>query len=79
MAHPSATLDPALTPPVFDEKRSPRCDRDQGEASVIVVHTPAGDLFLCGHHYREHFAALMPYETTSLTTGVHPFPYRLCD
>ena len=77
MIHPASTLAPAQAPPPFELDAAPRCDRDRGERAVAAVHTPSGPLYFCGHHFRENWDGLLPYETTMLETGVHPFPFRI--
>ena len=77
MIHPASTLAPAQAPPPFELDAAPRCDRDTGEAAAVAVHTSAGPLYLCGHHFREHWDGLLKYETTMLAPNVHPFPFRI--
>lgn len=37
-----------------------RCDRCPAAALVVTVHTGAGELWWCAHHYRQHEADLWP-------------------
>jgi hypothetical protein len=54
------------------------CDNGQCPAQArVTVFTRRGPLFMCGHHFRRHSAALEPcvFGAYDMVTG-HPVPFR---